>query len=147
MTGNATVRQAIRGYKIIFINEPEQNTIPREFKFNPEETSAMTDILLDLQQKGVIRKCYWEKGDFINTIFLREKRDSVMDNKRYRLILNLKCLNEYVISKHFKMETLDTCLQLMKPNCFMASLDLKDAYFSIPVHNKSTEYLKFQFQG
>ena len=107
----------------------------------------MTDILLDLQQKGVITKCYWEKGDFINTIFLREKRDSAMDNKRYRLILNLKCLNEYVISKHFKMETLDTCLQLMKPNCFMASLDLKDAYFSIPVHQNSTKYLKFQFQG
>ena len=45
------------------------------------------------------------------------------------------------------METLDTCLQMMKPNCFMASLDLKDAYFSIPVHNTSTKYLKFQFQG
>ena len=107
----------------------------------------MRDILLELEEKGVISKCYREKGDFVNTIFLREKRDSVITNKRYRLILNVKCLNEYVLSNHFKMETLYTCLQMMKPNCFMASLDLKDAYFSIPVHNTSTKYLKFQFQG
>ena len=147
LTGNATVRKTIRGYKIVFIKEPKQSIIPKEFHFNHEETSAMRDILLELEEKGVISKCYREKGDFVNTIFLREKRDSVITNKRYRLILNVKCLNEYVLSNHFKMETLDTCLQMMKPNCFMASLDLKDAYFSIPVHNTSTKYLKFQFQG
>ena len=36
--------------------------MPREFNFNPEETSAMTDILMELEQKGVIRMCSWKKG-------------------------------------------------------------------------------------
>ena len=45
------------------------------------------------------------------------------------------------------METLDTCIQMMHENYFMASLDLKDAYFSIPIDEKSIKYFKFNFHG
>lgn len=41
------------------------------------------------------------------------------------------------------MDTLSTITNLMTKNCFMASVDLKDAYYSIPVHQMHRKYLKF----
>ena len=45
------------------------------------------------------------------------------------MILNLKQLNEFVSYHHLKMDTIQTALKLIRPGCFMASVDLKDAYY------------------
>ena len=42
---------------------------------------------------------------------------------------------------HFKMDTIQTGLKLMRPRCFMASVDLKDAYYSVPVAKEDRKYL------
>ena len=44
---------------------------------------------------------------------------------------------------HFNMETLLSVLSLILPGCYLASLDLKDAYYSVPVHPDHTKFLKF----
>ena len=41
------------------------------------------------------------------------------------------------------MDTLQTITNLMTQNCFVRSVDLKDAYYSIPVHRSLSKYLKF----
>ena len=44
----------------------------------------------------------------------------------------------------FKMESLACAIQLMKKNCFMASLDLIDTYYTVPVaveHRKCVQFL------
>ena len=41
------------------------------------------------------------------------------------------------------METLQSVLELITPGCFMASLDLKDAYYSTPINQSHTKYLIF----
>ena len=43
------------------------------------------------------------------------------------------------------METLDTIVQLFKRGVFMSKLDIKDAYYSIPIYKPDQKYLKFQF--
>ena len=60
----------------------------------------------------------------------------------YRLILNLKNLDENIKHIHFKMHSLKEILKMVEKNCFMASLDIKDAYYSIPVDDSSQKYLK-----
>ena len=62
-----------------------------------------------------------------------------------RLILNLKPLNEFEAYYHFKMDTLHAALKLMRPGCFMASVDLKDAYYSIPVAEEDQIFLTFEW--
>ena len=49
------------------------------------------------------------------------------------MILNLKGLNRHIEYHHFKMDTLWSAVRLMTPQCYMASLDLKDAYYSVPI--------------
>ena len=34
---------------------------------------------------------------------------------------------------NFKMETIKSALNLVTPNCYMAKIDKKDAYYSIPI--------------
>ena len=85
-----------------------------------------------------------ENGEFISNIFLRRKKDG-----NYRMILNLKCFNENVSKHHFKMESLKSAVKLMKPGCYMASADLKDAYYSVPIHQYFSHqtFLKFPWRG
>ncbi|KAI8516362.1 hypothetical protein Bbelb_049430 [Branchiostoma belcheri] len=45
------------------------------------------------------------------------------------------------------METLGVIKHLVRPGDFMAKLDLKDAYFTIPVDADSRRFLTFQWQG
>jgi hypothetical protein len=63
------------------------------------------------------------------------------------MILNLKKLNESVQYLHFKMDTLTSALQLVRPGSFMASIDLKDAYYSVPIALEHQKYLSFLWQG
>ena len=45
------------------------------------------------------------------------------------------------------MDTIQTALKLMRPGCFMASVDLKDAYYSVPVAREDRKFLKFQWEN
>ena len=40
----------------------------------------------------------------------------------------IESLNQYVVYHHFKMHTTWTVVAMRKPACYMASIDLKDAY-------------------
>ena len=81
--------------------------------------------------------------DFVSTVFLREKRTFADTTKKYRMILNVKQLNIHVEYVHFKMDTLESCLNLMDPDCYMASIDLENAYHSVPIHPDYTKNFKF----
>ena len=63
------------------------------------------------------------------------------------MILNLKPLNEFVDYHHFKMDTFRTTLKLIRLGCFMASVDLKDAYYSIPIAEEDRKFLLFEWKG
>eukprot|EP00794_Sanderia_malayensis_P010193 gene10193-11240_t len=45
------------------------------------------------------------------------------------------------------METIRSILNLVTPHCWMASIDLKDAYYSVKIHESYQKYLKFKFEG
>ena len=83
----------------------------------------------------MIKETTHREGEFISTISIRPKKDGT-----YRLILNLKNLNDHVEYHHFKMDTLQSAIWLMKQNCYMASVDLQDAYNSVHINE---DYQKF----
>ena len=96
-----------------------------------------------LIKKKVIERCQHERDEYISpSTFVTERADG-----GYRFILNLKKLNEEIDKKKFKMQTLKSILCLVRPNTFMAKLDIKDAYYSIPIHQESRKMLKFIHKG
>lgn len=139
LTSDKNILNTITGYKIDFMSPPEQTIAPKQSKLNAIEEQALDALIKELLDKQVIRECKHERGEFISPVFLRPKK-----NGKYRLILNLKKLNKNILPIHFKMDTIHSCMNLMKRNCFMASLDLTDAYYSVSIHQESQKYLKFQ---
>ena len=61
------------------------------------------------------------------------------------MILNLRNLNQNIDKIHFKMECLNNAIALMKQDCFYASLDLKDAYYSVRIYPSFTKFFRFMF--
>ena len=54
---------------------------------------------------------------------------------------------QYRASMHHKMESIHTCTQRMRAGCYMASVDLKDAYYLVAVAKQHKKFLKFIWRG
>ena len=67
-------------------------------------------------------------------------------NGRFRPIINLKNLNQFIPYLHFKMEGPKQLKDLLRQNNLMVKIDLKDAYFSIPLHLETQKYVRFQWK-
>ena len=48
---------------------------------------------------------------------------------------------------HFKIDNLSTVLNMVSQDCYMTSIDLADAYYTVPVLCMDQKYLLFQFEG
>lgn len=115
-------------------HNPRITPIPK----NMTKLTLIQEEIDSLLQKQAIIPVLKTPKEFISTIFLVPKKSGGM-----RPIINLKPLNNFVETIHFKMETLQTALNLLQKGDFLISVDLKDAYFSIPVHPHHRKYLRF----
>ena len=111
---------------------------PFQVTYNTKENDIISQEITKLPNEKVIVQTIAEKGNFFSSVFLQAKKD-----ESYRMILNLKKLNKYIDSKHFKMESLQNVLHMVKSGVWMASVDLKDAYYSVPINKDYQKYLKF----
>ena len=75
---------------------------------------------------------------FYSTVFLVPKKEG-----QWRLVINLKALNSWVQPQHFKLEGIQTLREVLDQNDWQAKLDLKVAYFTVPVHRDHQRSLWF----
>ena len=68
---------------------------------------------------GVIEPAVNTQDEYFSTIFVRKP---------------------HIEKHHFEMDTLLSAVRLMTPNCFMASVDLKDAYYAVPIAEEHLQY-------
>ena len=130
------------GYQIEFDSDPRHNLQPKHITFSDWEKGIICNEVQKLLSKQVIWKVQKHEVKYLSSIFLRPKRDG-----SFRLILNLKKLNGNIDKIHFKMKTLKTLLTLVTQDCYFASTDLKDAYYSIPVHPDCQGWLAFYWDS
>ena len=83
-----------------------------------------------LLEMGVTEISQNEKDEATSPIFIVPKPDGT-----YRSILNLKEFNQNVKYEHFKSAT-----RMLPRDCFMASVDLNYAYYSVPVAPECKNY-------
>lgn len=140
ITNSTFVLNNIRGYKIPFCARPKPKKTHNARSYSLTEKAILNKIIQDLLNKGALNCCKREKGEILSPFFLRQK-----PNGDFRFILNLKHLNKHINPPHFKLEDYRMVQNLIYKNCFMASLDLKDAYFLIPIVASHRKYLKFYF--
>ena len=138
VSGDPWIANTVMGVAIPFWERPLQSAVPFPFKLSQEERGVMDSQIGRLLEKGVVEFASPEEGQFISNVFLRPKA-----NGEYRLILDLTELNKLVLYEHFKMTSLSTVIEMMRPGCWMGSVDLKDAYYSVPMPYECRKYLRF----
>ena len=129
------------GYKIQLINA---NVSLPHIKSNPSKAnkSAIQQEINSLLASGAISKTFKQENDIVSRIFLVKKK-----NGKNRLILDLSSLNLHIVKTSFKMEDRNTIISLMDPNDFLISIDLKDAFHSVPLHPHSKRLTCFDWEN
>ena len=142
LTKDKNVLSTVAGLTLEFIRLPVQKFIPSEYRHTDEEMKFLDSEIEKLLKKGIITKVKSQEVQYVSNIFLRPKKDG-----SFRMILNLTDLNEVVEYHKFKMDTLNSALSLVTPNCFMGSIDFKDAYYSVAVREDHRKWLRFKFRN
>ena len=138
ITSDKTVLDALKGYRLTFHTLPPVRNYSNNPTFSDEEKKSIDLEVTKFLRKGIIEKTFASNSQFVTHIFTRFKKDGSQ-----RVILNLKSLNEFIENYHFKMDSVKTAINLMSNNCFFGSIDLKDAFFSIPVKECDRIFLRF----
>lgn len=141
ITDDPFILQCVTGYKIPFLHTPNQSALRHKIK-NSQSDKDLCKAIADLFDKGAIENCNPIAGQFLSPYFLVPKPDGTN-----RFILNLKQLNEYVKTEHFKLEDMKTATKLVSPESYMITIDLQDAYFLVPVDKHYRKFLRFRFQN
>lgn len=114
---------------------PNNNVAKNEF-------AAIDMEIFDMLEWGVIEQCEPAVDQWVSPIFAVEKPNT----HRRRIILNLKRFNTNIPYEHFKMENLKFALELVTRDCYLASVDLKKAYYAVLIKIEFRKYLKFRWR-
>ena len=143
LTSDSWIIDNVRGFRIELEDLPEQWYRPHPLRLSASDSRALNNALEELHEAGIIQP--WE-GDcediYVSTVFPVPKRDGSA-----RVILDLSHFNEFVEKHHFKMDTNRDAINFMRPNCYLASIDFKHAYYSVRVTKEHRRFLCFEWKG
>jgi ribonuclease HI len=98
----------------------------------------LRDQVSKLLDKQAIEEVLDGSPGFYSRLFLATKKSG-----EWRPVIDLSRLNSYMSPPHFKMETVASILQLVTPGQWATSVDLKDAFFHVPVAPRHRRFLRF----
>ena len=132
-----------KGYKLEFQNIPPDSGVIQT-KASAEALKIINLEVEKLLEKGAIEPVPFVEQHlgFYSTMFLVPKKSGEL-----RPVINLRPLNQYLRTEHFKMDTLSKVLNLVKKGDWAITVDLRDAYFHIPIFQRHRKFLRFCIQG
>ena len=142
ITQNKSVLDIVKGYKIPFVQKPTQTFHPQTQPTDPVEDLLISSEISHLLEKGAIEEVDMSQLHYSNSLFLVAKRSGGK-----RPVINLRPLNRFIPNQKFRMESILLLKDILKPNSFLTKIDLKDAFYSIPIAKKSRKYLQFIYHN
>ena len=108
---------------------------------HPKFYELAAQLLVLIDKHAVEEVCDGSPG-FYSRLFLVPKK-----NGEWRPVIDLSALNQYMSPPHFQMETLRSIIKATPLDRWATSIDLKDAFFHIPVAPRHRRYLRFTVAG
>lgn len=141
ITSNPIILEWLRGYRIPFRTSPVQRRPPK-VSLCQRELHNYEQSLTELLKSGAIAQAQHTEAEFLSSYFLLQKPDG-----SFRFILNLKALNRYIETPHFKLEDYRTVAKLLQRDQYLTKIDLRNAYYTLSIHHEHRRFLRFEFQN
>ncbi|XP_030008050.1 uncharacterized protein LOC115431636 [Sphaeramia orbicularis] len=134
-----------RGYRLQFLSAPPVTSVPAfTIVADHQYREILRSEVSSLLAKRAIREVGHEdrRMGFYSRYFLTPKRDGTL-----RPILDLRGLNKFLRPLKCKMLSIPRVKQAVLVGDWFATVDLKDAYFQIPIWEGHRRFLRFAFDG
>ena len=106
--------------------------------------AAVLDYEVDqMLAKTAIHAVESSEDELVACFFARPKKQP----GKWRPIVSLKFLNKYLTYIKFRMTTIPQVKRWIRKDYFFTSLDLQDAYFSIPLNEAAGRFVRFVWRG
>ena len=139
-------QQVVRhGYALPIVADPPLSSTPIAFpsyQKGTERHAALHEEVSQMIAKHAVEPVPLPSLGYYSLLFVVPKATG-----GWRPIIDLSPLNHFVDKCKFTMETPATVLKFLRQGDWMVSLDLKDAYFQIPIHPRSRHLLRFVWEG
>ena len=112
------------------------------YPFDSPKALALRQEVETMISKGALERVSDPGPFFYSRLFLAKKASG-----GWRPVIDLSPFNKFVQQTPFKMETASSVLLSVRKGDFLTSINLKDAYFQIPVHVSSRKWLRFVSNG
>ena len=138
------LRTIERGYKLQFAQPPPTFEKIIFSQASGQAAEILRAEIVSLVQKRAVREVPLEQRHigFYSRYFLVKKKGGGL-----RPILDLRALNKYLKRFRFKMLTAASLVRSLRQGDWFTSIDLKDAYFHIPIYPPHRKFLRFGFEG
>ena len=121
---------AVKGYELELLHTRYQCLPSKEVTFGKEELAPLNTAIDNMEQKGAI--CVVDKNTpgFYSQLFVMAKKDG-----GHRPIINQRKLNQFWKPQHFMVESINMLQDILHGD-YVTKVDVKDAYFMVPVNKK-----------
>lgn len=128
-----------RGYTLQFQHQPPMfSRIVPTLIGDPVHSKALSQEICSLLEKGAIERVHpnIQRDSFYSTYFHISKKDGGV-----RPVLNLRHLNMFLKTLPFRMLRAANILRSVKREDWFTSINLKDAYFHVPIAPHHRKFL------
>ena len=133
-------------YKISLLRTPAQEKISLNTPLKENQKFLVEKEMKEMLKNGAIKVSLQNdqlsQNQFLSNLFAVKKNGC-----GYQRVTNLKTLNQFVPYMHFKMESLQTLKYMMKERDYMCKINLKDAYFTVPLDKSCDHLARLSWEG
>ena len=144
LTSDPKITELVTGVKLEL--NCDDAHLPQSFPSQPSlqahETTITDREIEKLHEKNVISQCFSVPGQCVLPAFTRLKKRQVSKND-----LKFEMFEQWHYFPPFQNGNTPNSTQTDHPGCFMESMDLKDAYCSVPVATEHRKLLWFKWKG
>lgn len=145
ITQDKWVLRVVReGYRLQF--KSQLPPTPHRVANLPTDAAGAAILDCEVQQmlaKRAIHAVESSEDELVACFFARPKKQA----GKWRPIVSLKFLNKYLTYIKFRMTTIPEVKRWIRKDYFFTSLDLQDAYFSIPLNEAAGRFVRFIWRG
>lgn len=119
--------------KLTLTSDKPFSCTPR--RLSHDEKSKLRHILDDLLAKGIIRE---STSEYASPIVLTKKKTG-----ETRMCIDFRTLNKVTTRDNFPLPLIEDQLDLLEGKKYFTTLDLKDGFFHVKMHDDSIKYTSF----